>query len=225
VRTLLVTLVVLLLAAVGADRVAEKIATDRAETRLAAEGLQDPQVEARGFPFLLQLLDRRFDDVHVTASALTAASGRARELDVTATAVSWPQRGTATAGTVRGTGVVTYDEVLRRSDAHGVRLEPASGGRVRLRGDAEVLGQTVPVAAVGKVVAGGRSLRVEPTGFEVDGAPVDSASLLAALGPRFTLVYRLRDLPEGLRVSDVSAAADGFHVVVAGQDVRLPAGS
>ena len=224
-RTLLVTLAVLLLAAVGADRVAEKVATDRAETRLAAEGLQDPQVEARGFPFLLQLLDRRFDEVHVTAAALDARSGQARDLDVTATSVSWPQQGAATVGAVRGTGMVTYDEVLRRSEAHGVRLEPASGGRVRLRGDAEVLGQTVPVAAIGKVLAGGRSIRVEPTGFEVDGVPVDSASLLDALGPRFTLVYRLRDLPEGLRVTDVSAAADGFDVVVAGHDVRLPTGS
>ena len=76
-RTLLVTLVVLLLLAVGADRVAEKVATDRAESRLAAEGLRDPQVEAGGFPFLLQLLDRRFDDVHVTAAALDG-TGRPR---------------------------------------------------------------------------------------------------------------------------------------------------
>jgi hypothetical protein len=188
VRTLLVTLVVLLLLAVGADRVAEKVATDRAETRLAAEGLQDPHVEARGFPVLLQLLDRRFDDVHAT-------------------------------------GLVPYDEVLRRSGANGVRLEPADGGRVRLRGDAEVLGQTVPVAAVGRVRASGRSIRVVPSGFEVDGVPVDSASLLDAVGARFTLTYRLRDLPEGLRVTGVTARPDGFEVVVTGHDVVLPAGS
>jgi hypothetical protein len=228
VRTLLVTLVVLLLAAVGADRVAEKIATDRAETRLAAEGLRDPQVEAGGFPFLTQLLDRRFDDVHVTAAALEGRSGRARDLDVTATSVALPgddQHGTATVGSVRATGLVTYDEVLRRAGAEGVRLDPAADGRVRLRGDAEVLGQTVPVAAVGKVVANGRSVRVEPTGFEVDGSPVDSASLLDALGARFTLTYRLRDLPAGVRVTDVTAGPDGFRVAVAGHDVALPTGS
>ena len=224
-RTLLVTLVVLLLLAVGADRVAEKVATDRAETRLAAEGLQDPQVEAHGFPFLLQLLDRRFDDVHVTASALEAPAGRARDLEVTATSVSWPENGAASAGSVRATGLVPYDEVLRRSGAKGVRLELADGGRVRLRGDAEVLGQTVPVAAVGRVRAGGRSIRVVPTGFEVDGVPVDSASLLDALGARFTLTYRLRDLPEGLRVTDVSAQQDGFRVTVAGTGVTLSTGT
>jgi hypothetical protein len=225
VRTLLVTLVVLLLLAVGADRVAEKVATDRAETRLAAEGLQDPRVEAGGFPFLLQLLDRRFDDVHVTASALDSRAGRARDLDVTATSVSWPQEGAARAGSVRGTGLVTYDEVLRRSGAQGVRLDQATGGRVRLRGDAEVLGQTVPVAAVARVRAGGRSIRVVPTGFEVDGAPVDSPSLLDTLGARFTITYRLRDLPAGLRVSGVTARPDGFEVVVTGHGVVLPAGA
>ena len=224
-RTLLVTLVVLLLLAVGADRVAEKVATDRAETRLAAEGLHDPQVEAPGFPFLLQLLDRRFDDVHVTASALEAPAGRARDLEVTATSVSWPENGAASAGSVRATGLVPYDEVLLRSGAKGVRLELADGGRVRLRGDAEVLGQTVPVAAVGRVRAGGRSLRVVPTGFEVDGVPVDSASLLDTLGARFTLTYRLRDLPKGLRVTGVTARPDGFQVVATGHDVVLPAGS
>lgn len=223
-RTLLVTLVVLLLLAVAADRVAEKVATDRAENRLAAEGLRDPHVEAGGFPFLTQLLDRRFDDVHVTATALEAPSGRARDLDVTATSVSWPQNGTATVGSVRATGVVTYDEVLRRSGARGVRLEPTSAGRVRLRGDGEVLGQTVPVAAVGNVRAAGRSIRVVPTRFEVDGAPVDSASLLDALGARFTLSYQLRDLPAGLRVTDVTARRDGFHVEVTGRDVELPTG-
>ncbi len=224
-RTLLVTLVVLLLLAVGADRVAEKVATDRAETRLVAEGLRDPQVEAGGFPFLLQLLDRRFDDVHVTAAALEAPAGRARDLEVTATSVAWPENGTASAGSVRAAGLVTYDEVLRRSGAKGVRLDPVSGGRVRLRGDAEVLGQTVPVAAVGRVRAAGRSIRVVPTVFEVDGVPVDSAALLDALGARFTLTYRLRGLPEGLRVSGVTARPDGFEVVVTGRDVVLPAGS
>jgi hypothetical protein len=224
VRTLLVTLVVLLVLAVGADRVAEKVATDRAEARLAAEGLRDPQVESGRVPFLTQLLDRRFDDVHVTATALDSPSGKAQDLDVSMTDVSWPQGGTASAGSVRGTGLVTYDEVLRRSHAKGVRLEQASDGKVRLRGDAVVLGQSLPVAAVGKVEAAGRSLRVVPTGFEVDGAPVDSASLLDALGARFTLTYRMRELPPGLRVTDVTARPGGFEVEVTGRDVRLPTG-
>lgn len=222
-RTLIVAVVVLLLAAVGADRVAERVATDRAESRLAAEGLRDPQVEVTGFPFLTQLLARQFDDVRVTATALDSGSGRARDLAVTGRQVSLPT-GAVRLGSVRGSALVTYDEVVRQSGARGVRLERADAGRVRLRGDAEVLDQSVPVAAVGRVEAAGRSVRVVPTGFEVDGSPVDSASLLDALGARFTLTYRLRDLPEGLKVTDVRATADGFRLVVAGKDVSVRAG-
>jgi LmeA-like phospholipid-binding len=225
VRTLLVALIVLLLAAVGADVVAERIVTDRAENRLTSVGVRGAQVDVGGFPFLPQLLARHADHVHVTATALDSHAGRAQDLDVTASDVSLPSGGTATVGSVRGSGLVTYAEVIRRSGAKGVRLDRGTSGRVRLRGSAQVLGQTLPVAAVGKVEAAGRSLRVVPTGFEVAGAQVDSSALLDALGGRFTLVYRLRGLPKGLRVTDVTAETKGFRVTVTGRNVSVPTGS
>jgi hypothetical protein len=224
VRAFLVVVVVLLLAAVGADRVAERVATDRAETRLAAHGVQNPQVSVGGFPFLTQLAARHFDSVTMSGDAVTSSRGSARDLTVVAHDVTLPQGGHATAGSVRGAGLVTYAEVLRRSGAQDVTLSAASGGRVRMRGTATVLGQSLPVAAVGRVRAAGRSLRVVPTGFEVNGASVNSASLLDALGARFTLVYRLTGLPAGLRVDSVTATATGFRVVVTGHDVTVPTG-
>ena len=115
--------------------------------------------------------------------------------------------------------------MLRRAGARDVTLEPAAGHLVRMRGTATVLGQTVPVAAVGRVRAAGRSLRIVPKGFEVDGTALDSAALLDALGARFTLVYRLTGLPAGIRVWSVTATTGGFRVVVTGHDVRVPTGS
>jgi hypothetical protein len=224
VRAFLVVVIVLLLAAVGADRVAERVATDRAETRLAAEGVSNPQVSVSGFPFLTQLAARSFDSVTMSGAAVTSSSGSARDLTVVAHDVALPEGGHATAGSVRGSGLVAYAEVVRRSGAQDVSLTAASGGRVRMRGTATVFGQSVPVAALGRVRAAGRSLRIEPTGFEVAGRSVDSASLLDALGARFTLVYRLRDLPPGLRLHSVQATADGFRVVVTGSDVTVPTG-
>lgn len=222
---MLVVIVVLLLAGVGADGVAERIVTDRAETRLAAEGVIRPQVEIRGFPFLTQLLDRRFTDVRLTAPALRTAAGRARDIDVTASDVEGPRGGHATAGQVRATGIVTYDEVLRQAGVRrGVELGPAGRDKVRLRGDAEVLGQNARVVAVGRVTGNGRTIRVEPTRFEVDGEQVRSAALLDALGARFTLIYRLHNLPEGLSVRSVEPGPGGFRVLVEGSDVTLPTG-
>jgi hypothetical protein len=224
VRAFLVVVVVLLLAAVGADRVAERVATNRAETRLAAHGVSDPQVSVGGFPFLTQLAARSFKSVTMSGDAVTSSSGSAQDLTVVAHDVTLPKGGHATAGSVRGTGLVTYAEVVRRSGAHGVALSAASGDRVRMRGTATVLGQSLPVAALGRVHASGRSLRIEPTGFEVAGKSIDSASLLDALGARFTLVYRLTSLPSGLRVDSVTATSTGFRVVVTGRDVTVPTG-
>jgi hypothetical protein len=224
VRAFLVVVIVLLLAAVGADRVAERVATDRAETRLAAHGVSDPRVSVGGFPFLTQLAARSFGSVTMSGNAVTTSSGSARDLTVVAHDVTLPQGGHATAGSVRGTGLVTYAEVIRRSGAQDVSLSAASGGRVRMRGTATVLGQSVPVAALGRVRAAGRSLRIVPTGFEVNGTSVNSASLLAALGARFTLVYRLTGLPAGLRVDSVTATTTGFRVVVTGTHVTVPTG-
>jgi hypothetical protein len=224
VRAFLVVVVVLLLAAVGADRVAEKVATNRAETRLAAHGVSHPHVSVGGFPFLTQLAARTFDSVTMSGNAVTSSNGSAQDLTVVAHDVTLPQGGHATAGSVHGTGLVTYAEVIRRTGAQTVTLSAASGDRVRMRGTATVLGQSVPVAALGRVHAAGRSLRIVPTGFEVNGTSVNSASLLNALGARFTLVYRLTSLPAGLRVDSVTATTSGFRVVVTGRNVTVPTG-
>ncbi len=223
-RTVVVALVVLLLAAVGADRLAEKVATDRAETRLAAEGLRDPRVDVGGFPFLSQLLAGSYDDVRVTAVSVSSSSGRARDLTVTARSVSVPGQDRATVGSLRATGLVTYAEVLSRAGVRGVRLEPAGGDRVRLSGRVDLLGQSRPIAAVGRVRGTGRTVRVTPDEFELDGEAVSSSRLLAQLDRQYRLVYRLPDLPQGVEFTDVHPRADGFRVVLTGTDVSVSTG-
>jgi hypothetical protein len=79
-RKILVLLVVLGLLGVAGDRVARKFATDEAEKRLATHGLATPTVDVAGFPFLTQLLARRFDDVRVSTPSLRIGSGRAEQL-------------------------------------------------------------------------------------------------------------------------------------------------
>lgn len=223
-RKFLVLLVVLLLLAVGADRVAEKVAVDRAETRLRAEGVADPQVSVSGFPFLTQLAQRRFTEVTMTAPSLDSSAGSARDLHVDARDVEVPQGGTARAGSVTASGLVTYAEVLRKAGTRGVHLEPAGAGRVRLRGTAEVLGQSVPVAALGRVHTAGRTLKVVPSGFQVGGAELGIGALPSSVIDRFTLTYPLRDLPSGLTVKSVQPRPTGFRVVLTGTDVSVPTG-
>ena len=122
-RTFLVVLLLLAGAAVVGDRVAEHLAAGEAESRLAAQGLADPQVEVGGFPFLTQLAAREFSDVRVTASNLDVEQGTARDVDVTARGVAAPSGGDVTLAEVEGSGLVTYDEVVSRA---GVRRIVAS---------------------------------------------------------------------------------------------------
>jgi len=221
VRTLLVTLLVLAAAAVGGDRVAEHVAAGKAQDRLAAHGVSDPQVDVGGFPFLTQLLSRHFTDVSMTGSAVAVNGTHAEQVRVRTTDVDVPASGAATAGTVHATLLVTYQEVLDRAGLRGLRMSPAGGGDVRLRGSVSALGSDVDVTTQATVRARGDRIEVVPRSFELaDGGSV-SGSLSALLTDRFGVSYRLRSLPDGLSVRRVAAAPGGFLVTLVGTDVSL----
>jgi hypothetical protein len=223
VRTLLVTLIILAAAAVGGDRVAEHVAAGKAEDRLAAHGVTDPQVDVAGFPFLTQLLSRHFGDVTMTGSAVEVNGTHAERVQVRATDVDVPASGDATAGTVQATLLVTYQEVLDRAGLRGLTMSPAGGGDVRLRGSVQVLGSTVDVTTVGTVRAHGSRIEVVPQSFELaDGGSV-SGSLKTLLADRFGVSYTLRSLPHGVSVRRVAAGPDGFLVTMVGTDVTMDA--
>ena len=200
---------------------AEHVAAGRAEDRLAAHGVTDPQVEVAGFPFLTQLLSRHFGNVSMTGSAVEVDGTHAERVQVRATDVDVPASGDATAGTVRATLLVTYQEVLDRAGLRGLRMSPAGGGDVRLRGSVEVLGSTVDVTTVGTVRAHGARIEVVPQSFELaDGGSV-SGSLKSLLADRFGISYTLRSLPDGVSVRRVAAGPDGFLVTLVGTDVSI----
>jgi hypothetical protein len=146
-RKLLVVLVLLGLAAVAADRVAHKVAADEAEQRLAAEGLEEPAVTVRGFPFLTQLAAREFDDVDVTARLVRTGNGRARRVEAHGHDVRVPSGGDVVVGRLEATGTVPYAEVERRLGRPGLSLSAAGDGQVRLRSDVPVPGGTLAVTA------------------------------------------------------------------------------
>ena len=223
VRTLLVTLIILAAAAVGADRVAEHVATGKAEDRLAAHGVSDPQVDVAGFPFLTQLLARHFGDVTMTASAVEVNGTHAEQVHVRATDVDVPASGDATAGTVRATLLVPYQEVLDRGGLHGLQMSAAGGGDVRLRGSVSVLGSTLDVGTVGKVRAHGDRIVVVPQSFELANGGSVSGSLKGLLADRFGVSYTLRSLPDGVSVRRVAAQPGGFLVTLVGTDVTMNA--
>lgn len=222
VRTLLVVLLVLSVVAVAGDRVAEHLVTSDAEQRLAENGVTDPQVDVSGFPFLTQLVSRRFDDVTLTGTGAEVGRARVSDIRVRARQVELPSGADATAGGLRANVLVPYDEVLERAGRPELAMSPAGDGRVRLRGEVDLLGRTVEVVAVGRVQVGDTRLRVRPQSFRLpDGGAVD-ATLRGLLDDRFTISYPLRPaLPDGVTLRRVSATADGFRVTLTGRDVSF----
>ena len=221
-RTLIVALLVLAAVAIAGDRVAEHLVTSDAEQRLAENGVTDPQVDVSGFPFLTQLFARRFDDVTLTGSAAEVDGTRVSGVRVRAQQVELPSGADATARNLRARLLVPYDEVLERAGRRELAMSPAGNGRVRLRGEVDVLGRSLEVVAVGRVRVAGTRLRVRPQSFRLpDGGAVDAA-LSGLLGDRFTLSYPLRPaLPDGVTVRRVTPAADGFRVTLAGRNVSF----
>ena len=220
-RKLLVVLVVVGLLAVAGDRVAVKFATDDAQRRLVAAGLTSPRVDVRGFPFLTQLLARRFDDVRVTTTTLKIGTGSADQVSGTARDVTVPSSGPATVGQLTARGTIAYAEVLRQVHESGLRLRRAGSGQVQLQRQVSVLGRTYAVVARGRVEARGSKLVVTATSFALAGGGAVDQRLSSLIANRFTFTYRIRGLPKGVQIDRITAADDGFVVNASGRDVRL----
>ena len=220
-KKLLVFVVVVGLLAVVGDRVAAKFATDEAQRRLVAAGLTSPQVDLRGFPFLTQLLARRFEDVRVTTSSVTIGTGRADQVTGTARDVEVPSSGPATVGRLTARGTIPYAEVLRAVGQSGLRLRSAGSGQVQLQRGVSVLGRTYDVVARGRVVAKGNRLLVTPASFELAGGGALDQRLSDVIAGDFTLSYRIRGLPAGVQIDRITPGRDGFVVDASGRDVRL----
>lgn len=220
-RKFLVFLIVLALVGLAGDRVAHRLATDAAASRLAARGLSEPTVEVGGFPFLDQLLRREFDQVRVGSTSLRTAAGSAGSVRLVARDVAAPSGGPVTVGRLTARGTVSYAEVLRQVGARGLRLRDGGDGTVRLSRDVTVLGRTRSATAVGRVEPRGRRLRVVATGVQLaNGAPLDDG-LARALAERFAVVYTLPDLPRGVVIRRVVPGAHGFVISASGRDVSF----
>lgn len=221
VKKLLVFVIIVGLLAVIGDRVAAKFATDEAQRRLVSAGLTSPEVDVRGFPFLTQLLARHFNDVRVTTTAVRIGTGRADQVSGTARDVTVPSSGPATAGRLNARGTIRYTEVLRQVNQPGLQVSDAGSGEVQLKRQVSLLGRTYAAVAHGRVESKGNRLLVTPTSVRLAGGGAIDEGLSSLIRDRFTFSYRIRGLPEGVKIDRITPAQHGFVVDVSGRDVRL----
>lgn len=226
----LVVLVVIVAVLLGigllADRAVERWAEGYVADQLTEQaGLAGtPDVDVRGFPFLTQALEGRYDDVRISLTA-DELGQQGTTADVRLTGVHLPLS-TVLSGDVQevpvdrieGTATLSYD-LLSDQLGGDSTLRPEGNG-LRVTKTVELLGYTLPLTATGTVTLDGDELvvdveRASGAGVDVPGFLVDRASDL------LDLRYAVPPLPFGLQLTSVTPAPDGVVVEVEATDTVL----
>lgn len=215
-------LLVLLALALGVDRgaeyLAERTVADQAQDRLELAGAVD--VEVGGFPFLTQVVGKRFDEVGMRAGHIPLGRVTARQLHVSArdVTVDYSNPAAARANQVRLQVLVPYDQ-LGRVAPEGVRVGPAGRHAVRVTAPLDLPGREVSSRSTVRVVDGVVLVRARKV--TVGGTPLVDTGLAASMRGRLDFSVPMDSLPEGVRVTGVRAASGGVVVLGATGDVAL----
>lgn len=226
-RKLLITILVLLVLAVVADRVAVTIAQDQVAAQLEHQaGLAGrPDVRITGFPFLTQAVAGRYTDVEIGLTAADLGQPAGTSAHVSLQDVRLPLSEVLSGsvdqlpvGRVVGTATLSY--ALLAKEIGGDTTLRQEGDGLRITRTVEVAGQRIPATATGTVTLDGRDLVIDVQ--HASGAGVQLPDFLVGqISDRLGLRYRIPALPFGLRVTSVRPAADGVVVTVAADDTVL----
>jgi hypothetical protein len=226
-RALLVVVLLLGGLAVGADRVAVGIAEDKVAEQLAAKGglSGTPTVDIAGFPFLTQAVAGRYDDVRISLTAEELGQPAGTRADIALHGVHVPLS-SVVSGSVekvpvdRVDGTATLSYALLSAQLGGDTTLRREGDGLRITKTVEVLGQTLPLTAVGTVSLDGNQLVVDVE--KAAGAGVDVPGFLVSrVSDLLDLRYDVPALPFGLQLTGVRPAADGVDLELAARDTVL----
>ncbi|GAA5046264.1 DUF2993 domain-containing protein [Streptomyces sp. SID10815] len=233
-RVLLIVVVILGVLFVVVDRVAVYFAEDQAADKLrTSQNLAStPDVSIKGFPFLTQMASGELDDVEVGIKDYEADTGKAGQKiriddlkahmrDVTFSG----DYSSATAATATGTATIAYDELLKAAKSEptdiglGITAQVvglADGGDGRIKVTLKVGGQPVSVLS---------SVAVKDNRMQVRADSLPKLPGVALIEDRIRSItdfqQAIDQLPGGIRLDSVRAAAGGVEITVKGSNVKL----
>jgi hypothetical protein len=224
---LLVIVAVVLGTGLLADRAVERWAEGYVADQLTEQaGLAGtPEVDVRGFPFLTQALEGRYEDVRISLTADELGQPEGTDAAVRLVGVHLPLS-TVLSGDVREVpvdrieGTATLSYALLSEELGGDSTIGPDGDGLRVTRTVELLGYTLPLTASGTVSLDGDELVIDVeqatgAGVELPGFLVDQASDL------LDLRYQVPALPFGLQLTSVTPAAGGVVVEVEAEDTVL----
>lgn len=226
-KGLLITLGVLLVLLVAADRVGVLVAEQQVAAQVAQQGRLpgEPDVDITGFPFLTQAVAGRYDDVRISLTADELGQPAGTTADVSLQGVQLPlsdvlggRVSQLPVDRVDGTASVPF--ALLAAQLGGDTTLARDGDGLRITKTVEVLGQTVPLTAAGTVALDGQDLVVDVS--SAAGAGIDVPQVVLEQAQQLLdFRYTLPALPFGLQLTGLQVTDSGVDVTVAATDVVL----
>lgn len=225
-RKVLISLGVLLVLLVIADRILVVVAQDQISDHLAAayDMPDKPAVSIHGFPFLTQALTGSYSEIDVTASQVSAGGIMLHDLTARFTGVHAPLgevlgQGTSnvTADRATGSAVISLGQIDRRLP-HGIRIRP-DGNHLMVSGTVRYQGAKVPVSASVDLGISGAGIKVTPVHVTVSGGTGLPAA--AAYASQLGIVIPLTSLPLHLHLTSVGVAPGGVRIGASARHVHF----
>ncbi|MCO5968819.1 LmeA family phospholipid-binding protein [Actinoallomurus soli] len=212
--------------AIAGDIVGRRVAQNEIAKNVASQYDLDhtPDVSIKGFPFLTQAIDGRYDEIDINVGDLTQQGVHLTDTKVALKGVTAPMSDAMhgdsskmVAETATSTATVGYDEV-NKSAPRDMKVS-AAGSDLQVRGPYTVpgLGITRTVTATVSVQPSGRSVRVVPQSVKAGGTTVP----LGLVRQAFTFTMSVNGLPLNTRITDVKVESDGLRVSTTAQNVKL----
>lgn len=225
-RIVLVVAVLLVGGLIGVDRLAVAYVESEAADRVMLGPIRagSTEVDVKGFPFLTQVADRRFDEVDVVVTGMETQAGKRKirisELSVALHDVTvdgdWAG---GKARSLTGTALVSYADLTKAADSN-VSLAYGGNGKVKVTGSFKIplIGRTMTRSVVSTVtLVDGNTIRVRADEVPGEGIP----GLEELVRSRTDFERSIGDLPAGMKLERIEAREDGVAIAVTGTNVAL----
>jgi hypothetical protein len=209
-----VIVVVLILLAVAADRVACFEAENQMANKMQESGLPvKPHVSINGFPFLTQLVAKDFNDVVISASNVTEGPLTIASINATLHGMHLIDGYSgARIDSLDGSALVTFGALAKAGDIpSAITLGPGASPS-QIKASVSVLGLSTSATA--------QVTKTGPSQFDVQ--VVDAGGIPASvLGNLANFKVNIPQLPAGMNIAGVSVTAQGVVITITGKNTTL----
>jgi hypothetical protein len=218
-KVITVAAVVVVVGTLVADR-GSKLAVERVVAGRIQHSLQTsqrPSVDLGGFPFLQELIERKFD--HVTVDMVGASGGKVGVAHLHADMHGVTQQGKGIhVDSIAGDGNITYDAMT--AAAAPLQVSYGGDGLIQVTGQVTILGRALSASASGRPRIEGSTLIIKPERAAT--SVTGDAGQAAAELPEVQVP--LRNVPPNLNIV-LNPTAGGLAFTFSGSDVALTANS